>query len=290
MNRNSFPVRRRITPGFTLVELLVVIAIIGILVAILLPAVQAARESARRTQCTNNLKEIALGFHQFNMSQRVLPSTMDAQGLSAFFNVLPYLEQETLYNLYVRSGTLTTAQTAQNTSVTSTPLAVFRCPSMLISDAAIQVYPGWGSYAVCTGSVYGHFINQAAAGYDNGAIIDLTKGNTEIGVITTQDGSSNTFLGGDLNFGLTNFTNGGATEWASGYPFCSTATTCGVFNSTRIVITNTFYELNTFRSDHPRGVNMVMVDGSVHFVPDTTSPDVLNLLAQRNDGLPIESY
>lgn len=280
----------RIRHGFTLVELLVVIAVVGILIALLLPAVQAARETARRTQCANNLKEIALAFHQFDLSHRALPSTSDAQGLSAFFNVLPYLEQGSLYQLYNRSVPSTPGQTAQNTSITNTPLAVFRCPSMVISDAAEQEYPGWGSYAVCTGSVYGHFVNQAAAGYDNGAIIDSNKGTTDIGVISTQDGSSNTFLAGDLNYGLTNFDNGGATAWASGYPFCSTATTCGVFNSTRIVITGTFYELNTFRSDHPRGVNMVMVDGSVHFIPETTSPDILNLLAQRNDGLPVEPY
>ncbi len=161
---------------------------------------------------------------------------------------------------------------------------------MTITDTAIAAYPGWGSYAVCTGSVYGHFVNISAPGYDNGAIIDTTKGTTRIRTISNQDGTSKTFLGGDLNFGLTNFLYGGATVWASGYPFSSTATTCGVFNSTKNMIPGTFYELNTFRSDHPAGVNMAMVDGSVRFIVDIMSPDTLNLLAQRNDGKTIESF
>ncbi len=162
---------------------------------------------------------------------------------------------------------------------------------MAISIPAAAQYPGWGSYAVCTGSVYGHFVNQANPQYDNGAIIDADKGRTMIRTISTQDGTSKTFLAGELNYGLTNFPPyGGATEWASGYPFCSTATTCGVWDSTQIIISGTFYELNTFRGDHPAGVLMVMLDGSVHFMEDTTNPGTLDLLAQRNDGENVDAF
>ncbi len=274
--------------GFTIVELLVVIAIFGILIALLVPAVQVAREGARRTQCVNNLKQIGLAMHMFDETHRRLPSTSDAQGLSAFFNLLPYLEESPRFAAYDRNKPSTDANNAR---LINTPLPVFTCPSMLISDQAVTAYPGWGSYAVCTGSAYGHFVNSADPEYDNGAIIDQSRGSTSIRVVISQDGTTHTFLAGELNFGLTNFApNGGATQWANGYPFCSTATTCGAFDSDHIVIPGTFYELNTFRSDHVGGVNMLMVDGSVHFVQKFTYPDTLKWLAKRNDGQVVEPF
>lgn len=101
--------RRR---GFTLVELLVVIAIIGILIALLLPAVQAARESARRTQCNNNLKQLGIALHGYHDVWNVFPYRMGGTSftgttsvqsneyrVSAFVGLLPYIEQQALYNL-----------------------------------------------------------------------------------------------------------------------------------------------------------------------------------------------
>jgi len=94
--------------GFTLVELLVVIAIIGILVALLLPAVQAAREAARRMQCGNNLKQIALGIHNYESSYKKFPSMQSGTGtivagrqrfaMGGFYQTLPYCEQSSLYD------------------------------------------------------------------------------------------------------------------------------------------------------------------------------------------------
>ena len=95
--------------GFTLVELLVVIAIIAILIALLLPAVQAAREAARRIQCTNNIKQIALAFHNYADSHKRFPpgATPGAPGQaihggpgnSWWVTVLPYIEQSGIYDL-----------------------------------------------------------------------------------------------------------------------------------------------------------------------------------------------
>src|SRR5438874_1669093 len=102
--RTSGPAHRG--SGFTLVELLVVIAIIGVLVALLLPAVQAAREAARRTQCSNNLKQLGLAMHNYHDVAGRLPcninrvggATNDRNQASQLVNLLPYIEQKSLYD------------------------------------------------------------------------------------------------------------------------------------------------------------------------------------------------
>jgi prepilin-type N-terminal cleavage/methylation domain-containing protein len=122
--------------GFTLVELLVVIAIIGVLVALLLPAIQAARESARRTQCTNNLKQAALALHNFETSKGSYPPTMYWDGivgdssndLSVWARILPFIEEQALaMNL---SPTSTEDQTMANgVPVQSVRIATYICPT-----------------------------------------------------------------------------------------------------------------------------------------------------------------
>src|SRR5919106_972509 len=92
----SVPMRRT-TGGFTLVELLVVIAIIGVLVALLLPAVQAARESARRMQCQNHLKQIGLGIHNFEDTNKTLPHSRYDNRYTWAVEILPFIEQKALF-------------------------------------------------------------------------------------------------------------------------------------------------------------------------------------------------
>jgi prepilin-type N-terminal cleavage/methylation domain-containing protein/prepilin-type processing-associated H-X9-DG protein len=94
-------VKRRPTVGFTLVELLVVIAIIGILVALLLPAVQAAREAARRSQCKNNLRQVAVALQNYEGSTKSLPpGAFMGEGSSWSAYLLPYIEGQTIYDLF----------------------------------------------------------------------------------------------------------------------------------------------------------------------------------------------
>jgi prepilin-type N-terminal cleavage/methylation domain-containing protein len=137
MSKLSMAVQQR---GFTLVELLVVIAIIGVLVALLLPAVQAARESARRTQCSNNIKQLGLAAHLYHDQHRHLPpgigySPLETSGVWGhhFFHLLPYLEEGNLYERALGSVALTTGPTTiyfpGNNDVYRQPLPIFICPS-----------------------------------------------------------------------------------------------------------------------------------------------------------------
>ena len=128
VRRRSFLAGRA---GFTLIELLVVIAIIAVLIGLLLPAVQQAREAARRTQCKNNLKQLGIAFHSFHDTFRHLatsnrPPTTGSKRLSGLTRLLPYIEQAPLYNKY--------DQTKQwsdpiNIPVTSTRISAWMCPS-----------------------------------------------------------------------------------------------------------------------------------------------------------------
>jgi prepilin-type N-terminal cleavage/methylation domain-containing protein len=122
--------------GFTLVELLVVIAIIGVLVALLLPAVQSAREAARRSQCSNNLKQIGLGVHNYADAHRVMPAGNYHSVFGSWLvHLLPYVEQQMLHQRYSNEGMAGYPATgirygnAINLPVTTTQLKVYTCTS-----------------------------------------------------------------------------------------------------------------------------------------------------------------
>ncbi|MEZ6149724.1 MAG: DUF1559 domain-containing protein [Pirellulaceae bacterium] len=114
--------------GFTLVELLVVIAIIGILVGLLLPAVQAAREAARRMQCSNNLKQIGLSLHNYESTYKRLPSgSITSNGASPHTVILPYMEGNNAYNLFNFAYDLNSS--SLNSPAVRQQLAIYACPS-----------------------------------------------------------------------------------------------------------------------------------------------------------------
>jgi len=129
MNRNSGS--RIHSAGFTLVELLVVIAIIGVLVALLLPAVQVAREAARRTSCQNNLRQLGLGLHSFHDGNGGFPpGRVNASAISCSWPpfVLPFIEQKNLFERYRFDLRWDDANTNDN-CVIQTTIKIFLCPS-----------------------------------------------------------------------------------------------------------------------------------------------------------------
>ena len=121
--------RMRTLRGFTLVELLVVIAIIGILVALLLPAIQAAREAARRTECQNHLKQIGLGLQTYHDVQKSFPMGRDRPdqwGVSWAFRLLPQMEESTIHATHDKTQRV---DDNLNTQAMRTPIQVYACPS-----------------------------------------------------------------------------------------------------------------------------------------------------------------
>ena len=136
------PLKARAPAGFTLVELLVVIAIIGILVALLLPAIQAAREAARRTQCTNQLKQLALAFHNHHDTHKHLPTGGWQFGWLGYpdygygknqpggwmYNILPYIEEQNLHDIGKGATTVAAIRAATKQRVQS-PFEGMNCPT-----------------------------------------------------------------------------------------------------------------------------------------------------------------
>jgi prepilin-type N-terminal cleavage/methylation domain-containing protein len=144
---------RRARPGFSLVELLVVIAIIGILISLLLPAVQSAREAASRTQCANNLHQIGLAIHVYENQYKHLPPSraLATESPSWAWLILPNLEQQALYNTWgpgqpypgLTPGQFTAQQQAAAGKILSTTLPVYFCPSRRSPDSTIAISPSF---------------------------------------------------------------------------------------------------------------------------------------------------
>ena len=171
------PIVRRAWRGFTLVELLVVIAIIGTLVGLLLPAVQSAREAARRSQCQNKLKQVGLAMHNFMSASQTFPSNCwapepgtswsNSMYLSAFYAVLPFLEEQALYQRLQDARKLSSSSTAEG--IIRSRQEAFMCPS---DSIGLDRTNGWGpaNYALNAGSGVVAMPGTTGSGFTHTAI------------------------------------------------------------------------------------------------------------------------
>lgn len=164
--------RQPVHAGLTLVEVLVVLAILGVLVALILPAVQAAREAARRAQCLNNLKQIGLALQNYDAAFGRLPPGYGPNGFSFQARILRFLEQPAVFNA-MNFEQRTTADA--NETATRTSVAIFFCPS----DAGPSRGGPWNNYAGNSGSgvqQFGH--NGVFTGMPGVAIAEILDGTT----------------------------------------------------------------------------------------------------------------
>lgn len=289
-DRRATLVRR----GFTLLELLVVITAIGLLIALLLPAIQAAREAARRAQCVNNLKQLGLAAMNYESANSVLPSGMLravadeapvlTYGLSTFVRILPFLDAGPLYN---SANFSRQAVTRANGTVASTGLPGLMCPSdayVSERDAADPVYgapPGTGiiqrhtSYGGCQGAwgmePIAESPNSAAQVANmNGTIFPCSS----VRLADISDGTGTTILFAESAYGrIPNGPRAGARRWNVG--FTSDSMVSAYYPLNAAVKGVPFIDDISVRwasavgSFHPGGATVGFCDGSVRFLKDS---------------------
>lgn len=290
--------------GFTLVELLVVIAIIGILVALLLPAIQAAREAARRTQCNNNLKQIGVALHNYHDTNKVFPAGYISRTPAGSpdwgwaVSIMPFMEMEALYGqLDVGKKRLTqfyyATATTEERELLQTPIPAYRCPSDVAKPLnnlcrfGSQNPPHFDlATANYVASAGGLTTPTAPANATDAK--GLFYGNSWRSIRDILDGTSSTLAAGERSASHL------AAVWAgtgqnNGYGNEGTARTLarGGF-----LLNFDFAGFGGapqnqgkgFASYHPGGVLFLLADASVRFFSQNTSTTVMGAVSIRDDG------
>jgi prepilin-type N-terminal cleavage/methylation domain-containing protein/prepilin-type processing-associated H-X9-DG protein len=310
-----FPARR----GFTLVELLVVIAIIGVLVALLLPAVQAARESSRRMQCTSHLRQMGIACHNFHDVHRLVPPSRCASGGFPKLNVpanayqgwavwlLPYLEQESLRNIY---DTQLHFGHANNRKAIETQISLFYCPSgpnnnrvaptfthssFSVANAACTDYSVSRNVDTGLSSAFPKEVDKYDTSNQWGPFSYNSGSNTRVmNWASVTDGLSTTmFYVEDAGRGNYYLANGkklastvAAGAWCDeanefGFQGCTPSTTTDIRPGLQAINCVNNGEPYAF---HPRGMNIGMCDGAVRYIAQSISVRIFARLVTAQAG------
>lgn len=309
--------------GFTLVELLVVIAIIGVMVGLLLPAVQSAREAARRMQCSNHLKQIGLALHSYEAAHRVFPPGFVSRvtgpwsgggndpvpevgpGWSFFAMILPQIEQSNLYDSINFHLPITSPA---NQPARSTRVKEFQCPSDAWNEA-VTIWPtsiglndlAHTSYVGCLGGGDPANAPRYSAMYEQQPFNGIFHRNVGVRHAEITDGLSHTIGIGERS---SMFAPNG---WAGVIPTAQTVFSPRIAQlrgqkvgqTTRPAITMATVHVRTggpnaptgspggFWGPHSGGCLFLLMDGSTHTIATSVDMAIYRAMAGRNDGIPV---
>lgn len=309
--------------GFTLVELLVVIAIIGVLVALLLPAVQSAREAARRNSCLNNLKQQALAMHSYEDTWKILPcgilgappgQTPTDDGFGWALAILPFMEQKSLYdkiNPNGQPGALRAALDANNSPIPGgeTPLKVYRCPTSQLPKVVGATWnlAGAGTFPPSSRLMLGYAVNDykgagGSCNRDDDGVLGKQSELPWTRFAQITDGLSNMLLTGESAYVTGNGTNPASITVIEDWPIWIGAPNTDEslrFNGRTTAIINcqctptTMYKAisdDCAFSWHSGGAQFSFCDGSIRFISQNLSTQTWCNLNGRDDGRPLGDF